>query len=91
MAQTIKPASNQLFCEKHEAVTTTKSGFILSEKSAEKPQMARVINVGDGVNFSSKDMIVYKPYATVDIKLDGKEYFLISQDDVLGTVVEYEE
>lgn len=90
--QTIKPANQQLFCKKQEAVTQTKSGFLLTEKNAEKPQLADVINVGDDVkSFKSKDVVVYKPYATVDVKLEGEEYFLIHQDDVLGSVVNVKE
>jgi len=87
--QTIKPASNQLFCKPDEVETMTKSGFFIEAKSAEKPQTANVINVGSEVKgFAQEDRIVYKPYATVDVKLDGVKYFLIDQSDVLGTVVD---
>ena len=85
---TIKPSNNQLFCKPETPESKTNSGFLLLEKSKERPQTAKVINVGAGVeDFSSKDTIVYKPYATTEIKLEGEDYFLIAQEDVLGTVV----
>jgi chaperonin GroES len=87
--QTIKPAGKQLFCRPEETITQTKSGFLLDSKAAEKPKVAEVVNIGSEVKgFSPKDKIVYKPYATVDIKLERKDFFLIDVEDVLGTVVE---
>lgn len=90
--QTIKPAKNQLFCKPDEAETKTVSGIILTEKATDKPKTAKVINVGDEVTqFKAHDTIVYKTYSTTDIKLDKADYFLIAEDDVLGTVVDTEE
>lgn len=90
--QTIKPASKQLFCKPTEAQKVTSSGFYIADKSAEKPQTAEVINVGSSVgDFKQKDTIVYKPYATTEVKLNGVAYFLIDKDDVLGTVVDVKE
>ena len=83
--QTIKPAPKQLFCKPEEAVTKTASGILLDQKAAEKPRTAEVINVGDKVTaFSPHDKIVYKPYSTTDIKLNGEDFFLVPEDDVLG-------
>jgi chaperonin GroES len=90
--QTVKPSSNQLFCKPLEAETTTKSGFMLLEKSVEKPQLAEVVNVGDAVKvFKQHDTIIYKSYATTTVKLNKQEFFLINVDDALGTVVEVDE
>lgn len=85
---TVKPAPTQLFCKPDEAEQQTKSGILLSA-ALDKPKTAKVINIGDTVSgFHPKDTIVYKSYATTELKLNGDDYFLISQDDVLGTVVE---
>jgi chaperonin GroES len=85
--KTIKPAPNQLFCKPDEAEKTTKSGFIL--QSVEKPKTAQVINIGDTVStYKPKDTVIYKSYATTELKIDEVEYILIHQDDVLGVVVE---
>lgn len=87
--KTIKPAPTQLFCQPDEAVTKTPSGFILSEKSVDKPKTAEVINVGSEVReYKPKDRIAYKPYSTSEIKLNDTEYFLVAEEDVLGTIVE---
>lgn len=86
---TIKPASKVLFCKPAEAITQSKSGFFIPQGAAEKPKTAEVINVGDKVtNFKPKDQIVYKEYTTSDVKIDGKDYFLIDEEDVLGVLVE---
>lgn len=85
--QTIRPAAKQLFCKPDEAVTTTKSGFLLAEGAAEKPKTGSVINIGNEVKgFRPDDRIVYKAYAATEIKLDGEEYFLIAEEDVLGAI-----
>lgn len=87
--QTVKPASNQLFCKPSEAEKVTKSGFLLSDDAAERPKTAEVINVGSNISeYKKHDTVVYKPYAISEIKLNGDNFFLISEDDVLGTVVE---
>lgn len=89
MSKTVKPASKQLFCKPDEAETTTKSGIILAQSTAEKPRTAQVINIGkEVIGFKSKETIIYKAYASTEIKLNGEEYFLISEEDVLGTVVD---
>lgn len=85
---TIKPAPTQLFCKETSAEQRTKSGLFLPTQATEKTQTADVINVGSGVkDYQQKDIIIYKPYATIDIKLDGIQYFLVDQEDVLGTVI----
>lgn len=87
--QTIRPAKNQLFCQPDEAEKKTASGLLLTDNAAEAPKTARVINVGEEVQyFRRDDTIVYKSYATTDIKLDNTDFFLIAEDDVLGTVIE---
>ena len=87
---TIKPASKQLFCQPDEAEDKkTATGIFIAKQMQEKPQTATVINVGADVKgYAQKDKIVYKPYATTEIKLDGSEFFLIAEEDVLGTLVE---
>lgn len=89
MQKTIRPSRNNLFCQADSAKdVTTASGIFIPSKAIDKPQTAEVINVGADVKgFKQKDTIVYKPYATTEIKLDGKDYFLIAEEDVLGTLV----
>lgn len=90
--QTVKPAPNHLFCKPDEAETKTASGILIQHKMAEKPRTAEVINVGGKVQgYLPKDKIVYKAYSTTELKLEGKDYFLIADEDVLGTIVETRE
>lgn len=90
--QTIKPSNTQLFAKRADKEKVTNSGFYVSEQAAERPQTAEVINVGDGVKqFASGDTIIYKSYSTTEIKLNGKEYLLVDESDVLGKVIEVEE
>jgi chaperonin GroES len=86
--KTIKPANKQLFCKPERQEAKTSSGLYLPTASLSDPQTAKVINRGKGVTqFAQEEIIVYKPYATVDLKLNGEDYFLIAEEDVLGTVV----
>lgn len=88
--QTIKPAKNQLFCKPDDAELKIGSIYV-GEKSVAKPRTAKVINTGDAVvHFKANDTIIYKTYSTTDIKLNGVDFFLVSEEDVLGTVIETE-
>jgi chaperonin GroES len=90
--KTVAPAPNQLFCKPDTAETKTETGLWLTESAAEKPRTAEVINVGEGVTgYQQKDTIVYKLYSATEIKLNNEDYFLISEEDVLGTLVEVKE
>lgn len=87
--QTIKPAKNQVFAKPTEAETKTASGFILSTQNAVKTVTAEVINVGSGIDWvSAKDIVVYKQYTPTEIKLNGEDYLLIPEEDILGVVKE---
>lgn len=84
--QTIKPASKVLFCKPNEAENKTNSGILLGD-AAEKPKTATVINSG-ATDYARDDVVVYKSYATTDVKLNGEQYILLHEDDVLGKVCE---
>lgn len=87
--KTIHPSSKQLFAKPIEAETTTASGIILTQSTTFEPKYAEVINIGSEVTVAKqRDTIVYKEYATTDISLDGEDYILVNEDDVLGTIIE---
>ena len=80
-----------------EAEETTKSGIILSSKAQEKPQVAEVIAVGPGGVVDGKeikmevavgDRVLASKYAGTEVKLDGEEYRILSQSDILAKVVD---
>lgn len=86
--QTIRPNHNQVFAKPDDAEKKTASGILLTE-AAEKPKTAVVINVGSDVtSVRPDDRFVYKPYTITDIKLNNEDYLLISDEDILGVVLD---
>lgn len=89
--KTIKPNGSYIFAKPIERETKTASGFLLTEGAAEQPKSAEVINIGPNVTtVTPKSIIVYKIYTTTDIKLNGQEYILLAEEDVLGEVIDVE-
>ncbi len=91
----IKPLFDKVVVMATSKEETTKSGFILPSASQEKQQTATVIAVGPGgvidgkeINMQVKvgDVILYQKYSGSDFKLDGQEYTIIKQSDILAIV-----
>ena len=91
----IKPLADRVVIKMLEAEETTKSGIILSSKSQEKPQVAQVLAVGPGGVVDGKeikmevavgDKVLTSRYAGTEVKLDGEEYKIVSQSDILAKV-----
>ena len=94
---TIKPLADRVVLKMLEAEETTKSGIILSSKSQEKPEIAQVLAVGPGGMVDGKevvmevavgDKVLTSKYAGTEVKVDGKEYKIVSQSDILAKVVD---
>lgn len=94
---TIKPLADRVVIKMLEAEETTKSGIILSSKAQEKPQVAEVVAVGPGGVVDGKeikmevavgDKVLTSKYAGTEVKLDGDEYTIVSQSDILAKVVD---
>ena len=88
---TIKPLADRVVIKMLEAEETTKSGIILTSKSQEKPQVAEVVAVGPGdkdVTMEVKvgDKVLISKYAGTEVKVDGEEYTILKQSDILATV-----
>ena len=91
----IKPLGDRVVTKMAEAEETTQSGIILAGSAKEKPQFAEVVAVGPGGVVDGKevkmelkvgDKVIMSKYAGTEIKLDGEEYVIISQKDVLAVV-----
>ncbi len=87
----IKPLGSRVVIEKCQAEEKTEGGLILTSSAKEKPQMAEVVAVGPGtkdepMELSAGDKIIFAKYAGTDIKLDGKEYTVMNQSDILAKV-----
>ncbi len=87
MAVNLQPLADWVVAEQEEAVTKTASGLYLPDKAAEKPKVAKVLKVGKNVKeIKTGDRIVYKSYSTTEIKINGTEYILVKEEDILATV-----
>jgi len=88
MSAPIKPLGDRVVATREEVKSQTASGLYLPDSSKEKTVIAVVQSVGPDVKAVKKgDRIVYKEYATTELKIDGTEYLLVKEEDVLGTLV----
>ena len=91
----IKPLADRVVIKMLEAEETTKSGIILAGSAKEKPQRAEVVAVGPGgvvdgkevkMELSVGDKVIMSKYAGTEVKLDGEEYIILRQSDVLAKI-----
>ncbi len=91
----IKPLADRVVIKMVEAEETTKSGIILAGSAKEKPQVAEVVAVGPGGNVEGKEVTMYvkvgdkvltSKYSGTEVKLDGTEYTIVRQSDILAVV-----
>ena len=91
----IKPLGDRVVIKNLEAEETTKGGILLTSAAKEKPQMAEVLGVGPGGNVDGKEItmhvcvgqrVIYSKYAGTEVKLDGEEFIIVRQSDILAVV-----
>ena len=91
----LKPLADRVVLKNVEAEETTKSGIILTGSAKEKPVISEVIAVGPGGNVDGKDVVmhvkkgdkvIFSKYAGTEVKLDGEEYIVVRQNDILAVV-----
>ena len=92
---TLVPLGDRVVLKQVEAEETTKSGIVLPGQAQEKPQQAEVVAVGPGGVVDGKevkmevvvgDKVIYSKYAGTEVKLDGEEYIIVRQNDILAVV-----
>ena len=92
---TIKPLLDRVVVKAVEAEETTKGGIILAASAQEKPQIAEVVAVGPGGVVEGKEITMYVKvgdkvitgkYSGTEVKLDGVEYNIVRQSDILAIV-----
>lgn len=87
MSVKIQPLADYVVAQQEAAEAKTASGIYLPEAAAEKPKTANVIAVGKKVDaVKVGDKILYKSYSTTDVKIEGQEYILVKEEDILATV-----
>lgn len=92
----IRPLQDRILVERLEEETKTKGGIIIPDTAKEKPAEGTVVAVGNGkvdkdgkaiaMELAVGDRVLFSKYAGTEVKLDGKEYLIMSQDDVLCVV-----
>ena len=89
------PLGDRVVLKQVEAEETTASGIVLPGQAQEKPQQAEVIAVGLGGVVNGKEVkmevevgntVIYSKYAGTEVKLDGEEYIIVKQSDILAIV-----
>ena len=92
---TIKPLFDKVVLKSAAVEETTKSGILLTGSAKEKPQMSEVVAVGPGGIVDGKevkmtvkvgDKVIVGKYTGTEVKLDGEEYSIVSQSDILAIV-----
>lgn len=91
----IKPLGDRIIIRVIESEETTKSGIVLPGTAKEKPMQGEVLAVGSGEMVDGKkiplelkvgDKIIYSKYAGTEVKMDGTEYLILRQNDVLAVI-----
>ena len=92
----LRPLGDKILVKRVEAETKTKSGIVLPDSAKEKPKRGKIIAVGDGkrldngerAKFSVKkgDEVLFTSYGGTEIKVEGEELLIMSEDDVLAVV-----
>ena len=89
------PLADRVVLKQLDAEETTKSGIVLPGTAQEKPQQAEIVAVGPGGVVDGKEVkmevkkgekVIYSRYAGTDVKLDGEEYVIVKQSDILAVV-----
>jgi len=93
----LKPLFDNVVVKPAKAEEQTKSGLFIPDNAKEKPTKGEVIAVGDGrwddegekripLDVKIGDVVIYKEWGKTSVKLDGDEYFIMSQNDILAIV-----
>lgn len=92
----IKPLQDRILLKRVEAEEKTASGIIIPDSAREKPQEGEVVAVGPGkvldngtkidVSVKEGDTVLFSKYAGTEISLDGDDFLIMREDDILGIV-----
>jgi chaperonin GroES len=96
MAVKVTPLGDRVLVKRLEPQNKTKGGIVLPETAQEKPKEAEVIAVGDGkvndkgvrtpLSVKVGQKIIFTSYAGTEIKIEGEEYLIMREDDVLAVI-----
>ena len=92
---TVRPLHDKILVKRDEAETKTSSGIYLPETSKDKPKTGTIQAVGDGalntetgsripLSVKKGDRVIFSSYSGTEVKLDGTEYLIVKEDEILG-------
>lgn len=92
----LKPLQDRILVQRVEEETTTKGGIIIPDSAKEKPAEGKVVATGEGkvaddgkrvaLEVKKGDRILFGKYSGTEVKIDGEEYLIMREDDVLGII-----
>ncbi|HON91183.1 MAG TPA: co-chaperone GroES [Sedimentisphaerales bacterium] len=92
----IRPLGDKVLVERVEAEAKTAGGIVLPDTAKEKPQRGNVVSVGEGkmledgtrrpVQVKKGDLVLFTSYAGSEIKVDGKEYLIMDESDIMAVI-----
>ena len=91
----LKPLADRVILKQFKAEEKTKSGLILAASAQEKPEMFEVVEVGPGgmvdgnevkMTVAGRDLVIVFKYSGTTVKVDGEEYSIVRQGDILAVV-----
>ena len=92
----IRPLADRVLVERVEAESKTAGGIVLPDTAKEKPQRGKVVSVGEGKmledgtrkkpQVKKGDMVLFTSYAGTDVKIDGKEYLIMDESDIMAVI-----
>lgn len=92
----IRPLADKVIVERIEAETKTAGGIVLPDSAKEKPQRGKVLSVGEGkllddgskgaMQVKKGDEVLFTSYAGSEVKLDGKEYLIMDESDIMAVI-----
>ena len=92
----IRPLADKVLVQRLEAETKTAGGIVLPDTAKEKPQRGKIVNVGEGkllddgtrqkVQVKKGQIVLFSSYAGTEIKIDGKEYLIMDESDIMAII-----
>ncbi len=92
----LRPLQDRILVQRVEEETTTKGGIIIPDTAKEKPAEGKVVAVGNGkmgddgkripLEIKAGDKILFGKYSGTEVKIEGTEYLIMREDDVLGVI-----
>ncbi len=90
----IRPLADRVIVKRLEAESVTAGGIVLPDSAQEKPQRGKVVSVGAGkilddgslgkMQVKKGDSVLFSSYAGSEVKIDGKEYLIMSESDIMA-------